>query len=133
MRFKNDGRSKGNILQNQFTAYLVVAVNRRRSDLLAVRAEQQKKEISVEDHSQYPAPSDRLPATVDQMEFKNELLEQALWNLDERERYIVFSRAITGQSFEKLAQELGLSYKGTAAIYYRAIKKIKCTMKGDQQ
>lgn len=41
-----------------------------------------------------------------------------LWELDER-------------SLDELAAELGLSYKGFAAIYYRAIQKIKKKMKGE--
>lgn len=33
------------------------------------------------------------------------------------------------KSFEELAAELGLGYKGAAVIYYRAIQKIKNRMK----
>ena len=132
MFFRNEGTSKEDVLQNQFTAYLIIAVGRRRNNLLAERVKLRKKEIPMEDNSRYnTSESDFQPKSVDQMEFKNELLERAVWCLNERERYIVFSHAITGRSYEELARELGLSYKGTAAVYYRAVKKIRHMMGDD--
>lgn len=130
MLFRNDGRSKDHILQNQFTAYLTIAIARRKSILLAERIKLRGNELPMEFNGYYAAP-DPQPETVEQMDFKSELLEQALWSLNERDRYIVFSHAITGRDFKELAKELGLSYKGTAAAYYRAMKTIKHTMGDD--
>lgn len=45
--------------------------------------------------------------------------------LSDRERYILLERVVCERSFDELAAELGIGYKGAAAIYYRAIKKIK--------
>lgn len=64
------------------------------------------------------------------MRLQNEKLLFALSQLTERERYVYFSRTLDERDFEELGAELGLSYKGVAAIYYRAIQKIKKKMKG---
>ena len=62
---------------------------------------------------------------IKNMYFENEKLERALRKLTERDRYVLFARAMAERSFEDLAAELGLSYKGIAAVYARAIKKLK--------
>ena len=38
---------------------------------------------------------------------------------------INFKRVLEKSSFDALASELGMRYKGVAAIYYRAIQKLK--------
>lgn len=52
-------------------------------------------------------------------------LAQALEQLSERDRRIFLAQAMGNHSFEELAAELGLGYKGVAAAYYRAIQKLK--------
>ena len=53
------------------------------------------------------------------------MLAQALGQISDRERYIFFARALEKRSFDDLAAELGIGYKGVAAVYYRAIQKLK--------
>lgn len=59
---------------------------------------------------------------------QNEKLFWALSTLTERKRNVFFACALEEKYYDKLAAELGLSYKGVAAIYYRAIQKIKKRM-----
>ena len=53
------------------------------------------------------------------------MLAQALGQISDRERYIFFARALEKRSFDDLSSELGMGYKGVAAVYYRAIQKLK--------
>ena len=62
------------------------------------------------------------------MRLENDVLLYALKEISERERHIFLSRVLDEKSFELLADELGLGYKGVTAIYYRAIHKIKKIM-----
>lgn len=62
------------------------------------------------------------------LQLENDSLLYALKEINERERHVFLSRILDEKSFEVLAAELGLSYKGVAAIYYRAIAKIKKKM-----
>ena len=65
------------------------------------------------------------------MRLQNEKLFWALSNLSERERYVFFNRALDERNLEELAADLGMSYKGVAAIYYRTVQKIRRNMKGE--
>ena len=75
----------------------------------------------------YPDMFEELPLL---MHLENDRLFYALKYLNERERYIFLERVLNEVSFEELAAELGLGYKGVAAIYYRTVQKIKKQMKG---
>ena len=63
------------------------------------------------------------------MQLENDRLLYSLKELDERERQIFLARVLDDKSFEELAGVIGLSYKGVAAIYYRALRKIRNRMK----
>lgn len=139
--------SKGNFecggnLQNQFTAYLVLAVRSKRRDYIDARMRRMDREITMDlpDYFRDAALSDipldeRLygkPHSFSDIPFENERLEEALRKLSDRDRYVLFARAISERSFEELAAQTGLSYKGVAALYYRAIKKLKKELEVDE-
>ena len=69
---------------------------------------------------------DELPLLI---HLENVALQCALEQISERERYVFMSRVLDGISFEELGAELGLGYKGVAAVYYRAVGKIRKRMK----
>ena len=52
-------------------------------------------------------------------------LNSALNKLNGRYRYILYARIFEERSFEEIGHELGLQYHGVAAIYYRALHKIR--------
>ena len=54
----------------------------------------------------------------------------ALKQLDERERYVFLARVLDKRPFDVIGVKLGLSYKGAAAVYYRAILKLKKSIEG---
>ena len=49
----------------------------------------------------------------------------ALKQLDERERYVFLAHVLDKRPFDVIGVQLGLSYKGAAAVYYRSIRKLK--------
>ncbi len=63
------------------------------------------------------------------MQLEDSALIHALKEVNDRERHIFFARVLDERSFESLAEEMGLGYKGVAAIYYRTIQKIKKKIK----
>lgn len=131
MRFGNDGKGEVNILQNQFTRYLIIAIERRKADL-------QKKKDRLNYYEQMSEDFDRIAdAVADEdildgpsfsMIFENPALERALQALGERDRYILLMRVLEEREFEELADRFGLKYKGVAAVYYRTIRKIQMEM-----
>ena len=140
MLFKKGKQGEGSNLQSQFTAYLVTALRRRKKDIIRMRMRREEYEICVDPAEYFFAKSssdvlleDLLcgePTSFDDMYFENAKLERALWSLTERDRYVLFARVITKRSFEELAAELGISYKGVVAVYSRAIQKLKKQMEG---
>ena len=129
---KNNGKSETEILQNQFTAYLATAVQRRRNDYLQQMDRRQQIESLTEDFMFMPECSmeqDMLLGLPVLMQLEDSALLHALRELSERERYIFLARAVDGKSFEMLAEETGMGYKGVAAVYYRTVQKIKRKIK----
>ena len=107
-------------LRIYFTAYLKRAVHNARIDYL-YRKDPRLSEVLTDDIEQIP---------VEQADFEsdvalNELIAQALSLITSRERYILFSRIFLEKSFGQLAEELGMSYKGVSAVYYRTINKLR--------
>lgn len=133
---KNDGTGEANILQNQFTAYLVTALHRQKVDYLRRRTRLLQHEFSVdfqEERPEFQTGSEMGGDLPVQMQLENIALGIALEQLKERDRYIFFARVLDERSFEDLAKELGMGYKGVAAAYYRVIQKIKKEMRGDRE
>ena len=137
MFFKKDSQGDS-LLQSRFTNYLVVAVRRRKKDIIQSRIRRAEKEsyVDLEEYffalSSAEAPLEELihgePSSIEDMYFKNERLERALWTLTERDRYVLFAKVLAERSFEELATEFGISYKGITAVYARAIRKLKKEM-----
>ena len=129
---KNNGKSETEIIQNQFTAYLATAVQHRRNDYLQQMDRRQQIESLTEDFMFMPECSieqDMLLGLPVLMQLEDSALLHALRELSERERYIFLARAVDGKSFEILAEETGMGYKGVAAVYYRTVQKIKRKIK----
>lgn len=128
MRYKNNGQGEDNILQNQFTAYLVTAIRWRKSTYLKKRIRIKQYEFSSDfdnTFAQALETPEETAASLEQLALDSIMLTRALGQISDRERYIFFARALERRSFQDLALELGLGYKGVAAIYYRALQKLK--------
>lgn len=125
-------------LQNQFTAYLVRAVQRKRREVIHKQIRRQEMEVvtdlqeywdSIGSRSIQPEEmADYITTSFQEMSFENVRLEHALQKISERDRYVLFAKIIEERSLEEIAVELGIGYKGLAAIYYRAIQKIRKEM-----
>lgn len=131
---RNEGNEQDEILRNKFTAYLLSAVQRRKALYIDSLVKAQQISTLIEEtvtDDTFDLEKEALQGIPLYMRLQNEKLFWSLSHLTERERYVFFNRALDERSFEELAAELGLSYKGVAAIYYRAIQKIKKKMKGE--
>lgn len=129
---KNNGKSETEILQNRFTAYLATAVQHRRNEYIQQITRRQRAELVtdiIEDISKGDVEKDVLLGLPLSMQMEDSALIHALKEVNERERHIFFARVLDERSFESLAEEMGLGYKGVTAIYYRTIQKIKKKMK----
>ena len=112
MQYRNDGSREEYQIQNQFTAYLQVALKRRKNAYLSQRHRQQQHERPMEPDQQ-PISAE---AWEDEYFRKMELLMEyravleALDQLQKRERYILLARIMEERSFTELARELQVGY-----------------------
>ena len=113
---RNDGISKDDICQNQFTAYVVLAVKRKRQSYIK-KKEAEQSEFRTAGYDMWS-----------RMEPQNEKLMAAMQQLSLKERFVVTEYALKGKPFKEIAQETGLKEKGVASAYYRSIKKLRAEM-----
>lgn len=129
---RNNGQTEAEKLQNRFTAYLLMAVRRQQRDYVIKKNQQTRYELLVEDNTYQTEgwmEKDMLDELPLMMQLESAALQYALEQISERERYVFLARTLDGISFDTLGAELDLGYKGAAAVYYRAIGKIKKKMK----
>ena len=125
---KNNGSDEHDMLQNQFTAFLTVAVSNARIDYLRARIRRLQRELVTEEYEiLFSEDHDYIEGISE-----NEALHQAMQTIQEKERYVVFARILDEKGFDEIADELGMGYKGAAAIYYRAIRKLRDILGGEE-
>lgn len=129
---RNNGETEAEKLQNRFTSYLLVAVRRQQRDYILKKNQQERLELLAENDAwqlEAPSESDMLGELPLLMQLESNALKSALEQLSKRERYVFLARALDEADFEELAVTLGIGYKGVAAVYYRAVNKIKKKMR----
>ena len=123
---KNDGISKDDICQNQFTAYVVLAVKRKRQSYIKKKQREHEKETRTKKEAEQ---SEFRTAGYDmwsRMEPQNEKLMAAMQQLSLKERFVVTEYVLKGKPFKEIAQETGLKEKGVAsAVKIHRISYVK--------
>lgn len=135
MRQRNSGQDEVNILQNRFTAYLIKAIRRQKKDYMAKKNRLLAHEI-YGTFQEKNLPDRNTPELPEQLPvlmcLENMALLEAIKDLNELERGILFARVLEQYSYDELAQKLGLRYKGASAAYYRVIQKLRQKMRGEK-
>ena len=131
MRYRNNGQIEEE-LQIRFTGYLIQAVRRTQRDYLRALCKYGENEILTEvfcavSQTLEQEVMERLPLWEN---IESGALLYALKQIDERERYVFLARVLDKRPFDVIGVQLGLSYKGAAAVYYRAIRKLKKSIEG---
>ncbi len=130
----NSKQNESEAIQNRFTAYVSIAIRRRRNEFIRQILRYQMVESMFTDIETKVDDSDGMEQKVIEglplyLRLENDQLLCALKGISDRERYVVLSKILNEKGFEELSSELGLGYKGVAALYYRAIKKLKKRVK----
>ena len=128
---RNNGQAREE-LKIKFTGYLIQAVRRTQRDYLRALCKYGENEILTEvfcavSQTLEQEVMERLPLWE---KIESSALLYALKQLDERERYVFLARVLDKHPFDVIGVQLGLSYKGAAAVYYRAIRKLKKSIEG---
>ena len=126
MASRNDGTSKEDICQNQFTAYVVLAVKRKRHAYIKKKIRDKEKQTKTEKElSKLGIEGDDVWIGL---EIQNEELVDAMQQLKPKEHVIVVGYVLKRKSFREIAQEMKLTERTVASLYYRSIKKLRTKM-----
>lgn len=132
MDYRNDGISESNILQNEFTSYLMICLQGRKR-----RYYKQKQKYACE----LPLNGYEEKLSIDSIEnsmghmpvlqqIEDEGLFQLLLHSTEKELKVLLMRILDERTFVDIAQELNLNQNTAKTIYSRLMKKIKNEKKG---
>ena len=123
---RNSNIAEDEILQNQFTAYVSLAIRRQRIHYIKKIVRKNSNELLFSPlHSPIPAEDDQIGKLVEY-----DTLNYALRQIREKEREIVLARVIEEKPFTEIAQEMGMTYKAVTQLYYRVMKRLKVHMEG---
>lgn len=126
MASRNDGTSKEDICQNQFTAYVVLAVKRKRQAYIKKKIRDKEKQTKTEKElSKLGIEGGDVWIGL---EIQNEELVDAMQQLKPKEHVIVVEYVLKRKSFREIAQEMKLTERTVASLYYRSIKKLRTKM-----
>ena len=126
MASRNDGTSKEDICQNQFTAYVVLAVKRKRQAYIKKKIRDKEKQTKTEKElSKLGIEGGDVWIGL---EIQNEELVDAMQQLKPKEHVIVVGYVLKRKSFREIAQEMKLTERTVASLYYRSIKKLRTKM-----
>jgi RNA polymerase sigma factor (sigma-70 family) len=120
---RNDGKGV-NALQNRFTALLKTALRNRKIDYITEQGKRYGKEFPIVDYVGLAGDEyDFIQAIIDY-----DVLKTALKSLSDREKKIIVAHILEDKDFAEIGRSLGLTYKGTATAFYRAITKLRETL-----
>ncbi len=132
MGHKNNGQGEVNALQNQFTAYLLTALKRKKRDYINKQIQISGHEFAV-DFQAAQFSDDAADAMDRDVSTEDLALTEALGRLTARERYILFEHILNDCSYDELAKPLGLRYNGVSAAYHRIIQKLRKELGGGRK
>lgn len=117
---RNSGTSKEDICQNQFTAYVVLAVKRKRQAYIKKKIRDKENQAKrEEEQSNFGAEENTV---WDRLEVQNEELVAAVQQLKPKARFIVTGYVLKGKTFKELAQETKLTERAQLLRIIEALK-----------
>lgn len=131
-----ENQSRDRALQNRFTAYLQIALRRKRRDYIQKRLRQDVHEFLTDFQETAFADesnSDFGGTCRDHSQMEDSALSQVLSGLTARERFILFERVLNDCGYDELAEALGLRYNGGVSAYQRIIKKLRKELRDESK
>ena len=135
MREKTNNTGESAAIQNQFTAYLLTALRRRkiqyRQALVRKTQHEQFQDIGEEAADCFSVEPDMMQGLPFLDQIENERLRQALMWTREQDLTIFIAKALEGRSFAAIAKDAGMKYNTVASLYYRLVSRLIKAMGGD--
>lgn len=125
----NSGSPENRDLQNQFAAYVKTAVIRKRSSYLKKMRQLENREIICEDKLLEVQEEEDFFSCFPLMDqIGNEKLAKVFKSLSQKNRRILWLRAIEGLSYQKIADQLHMNFWSVKATYLRMVHMFRKTL-----
>lgn len=125
----NSGSPENRDLQNQFAAYVKTAVMRKRSSYLKKMWQLEKREIICEDKLLEVQEEEDFFSCFPLMDqIENEKLAKVFKSLSQKNRRILWLRAIEGLSYQEIADRLHMNFWSVKAAYLRMVHMFRKTL-----
>lgn len=125
MNRRNEGISESDILQNQFTAYLQISLQRCKSQYLSKLDNQRIHETEM------PREQEAIEEDFCNTVAEKVALSSAMKQIKERERLVVTLHVAEGKSFNEIAVQLDMKYSTVTMVYYRTLDKLRVILQED--
>ena len=131
---RNSGIHSDDIARNKFTAYVVRAIENRRSTYVRAQIKRFQRELPIENVDldyEVTMESDfyaNLPL-LEQLD--NHHLADALMHIKSRDLQIFIKKAIYDRTLREIASELGMGFHATTSAYYRVVRRLRAELGGD--
>ena len=123
---QNDGRIEENAVQNRFTAYLKLSVERNTVRYITKHKEKRLFETAFNEYNEHNEiyaddPFEQLLSG----EIGDMRLQQALSRLREQERLILFQYIFEEKPLKLIAEKISMPYPTVKSIYRRTLEKLR--------
>ena len=128
MRCINEGKEPDDVIQNLFTAYLRKALDNTKRDYILKCDKYRCSTETVDFQSREWDAMVNMPVfctEIYDLENGDELLAEALCDLNERDREILYARVFFGKDYKSIAKRLGISVSNARFSFFRAKKQIR--------
>lgn len=136
-KYRNNGQSFDEILQNRFTAYTESALMRSRIRFYTQYMRQQEHEVYLDPREEMTdifVSEDEFETDDFQPEmFENIKLLEALKRISPEDMMIIKLHVLYGLSYASIANSMGVSWSAVSSRYNRAIHKIRKYMEEDKK
>ena len=123
-----EAKEHNDSVQNRFTAYLLLAVKRRKQAYMEDKMRKTKADKMINyvfNPEEFDLDSHIISRIPLHLQIENDKLFNAVLQLSDREKYIFLQHTLCQASFNDIALELQSSYKSVSTVFYRAMKKIQ--------
>lgn len=133
MTKSNDGKNENDILQNHFTAYLLVALRNRKTQYLRQKDQRQCVELPFDDvdyQETFSITHDLMEglSILDQIEDRH--LQAFLQRANRRDRSILLAKVLGDFTLAEIAEVLDIGFYATTSAYYRILYKARKELGG---
>lgn len=127
--YKESRPARDQMIRARFVRYLIVSLLHYKKRYCDSKDELESKEMPFEEIRTCDTSQSSMIYLSEIVGVQEEIMMCAAEVLSKHERFVLYTRVIERRPFKEIATDINMSYKGTVAVYYRAILKLRKYMR----